>query len=752
MALQMNRREFLAGTGALTISVLLPGLTKRSHAAGTQASRLGLSPDQLSSYISIGEDGSVTGWTGKVDMSQGTEIGWIKMIAEELDVAPERVHMIQGNTGETVDQGGASGSTGIWFGGIALRNAAAEARLVLVEMAAAKLGVSADRLAVNNGVISAGEKKVSYGDLIGGRQFDVQLEWNHEYGNALAVKGRAKPKSPADYKVVGKPGTRRRDVAEKVLGTASNKMVDVKLPGMLHGRMIRPVVAGAVPVAVDESSVKNIPGVKVVWEKNFIGVVAPKEWDAIRAARQLKVTWSDAKPAFPDQGEIYNHIRAGKSMKRDEEKIVGDVDAAFADAAKVFEATYEWPFHSHASMAPACGVADMRDGEATVWTGGQKPHFCRDGIAKMFGLPEEKVKVLFMSGPGSYGRNDSGDATMDAAVLSKAVGKPVRVQGMRHDGTQWDPKSPASVHVSRAAIDKNGTVTAWNFESKAFSRREFSRDEGAPERTLAGQLTGWPLKPAWILGLPSESYSFAARRKTSDTIAPLIDRASPLRTSHLRDPAGPQIHFASESFMDELALATNTDPVEFRLRYLSDARDLAVVKAVAEKAKWQPHVGARKQVRGDVYVGQGISYAVRGATRVAVIAEVEVNRQTNRVWVRRYFIAHDCGQVIAPDLLRQTIEAQVVQTTSRVLYEEVKFDNRNVTSVDWATYPILEMKDAPEAIDITLIDRPDARPSGAGEASCRPVPAAIANAIFDATGVRLRQAPFTPERLKAKWV
>jgi CO/xanthine dehydrogenase Mo-binding subunit len=498
--------------------------------------------------------------------------------------------------------------------------------------------------------------------------------------------------------------------------------------------------------------VKNIPGVKVVWQKNFIGVVAPKEWDAIRAARQLNVTWSDAKPAFPDQREIYNHIRAGKSMKRDEEKIVGDVDAAFADAAKVVEATYEWPFHSHASMAPACGVADMRDGEATVWTGGQKPHFCRDGIAKMFGLPEDKVKVLFMMGPGSYGRNDSGDATMDAAVLSKAVGKPVRVQGMRHDGTQWDPKSPASVHVSRAAIDKNGTVTAWNFESKAFSRREFSRDEGAPERTLAGQLTGWPLKPAWVLGVPSESYSFAARRKTSDTIAPLIDRASPLRTSHLRDPAGPQIHFASESFLDELALATNTDPVEFRLRYLSDARDLAVVKAVAEKAKWQPHVGARKQVRGDVYVGQGISYAVRGATRVAVIAEVEVNRKTNRVWVRRYFIAHDCGQVIAPDLLRQTIEAQVVQTTSRALYEEVRFDNKNVTSVDWATYPILEMKDAPEAIDITLIDRPEVRPSGAGEATCRPVPAAIANAIFDATGVRLRQAPFTPERLKAKWV
>ena len=751
MTIQMNRRTFLAGSGALTVAVLLPGLSKQAYAAGTQASRLGLKPDQLSSYISINQDGSVIGWTGKVDMGQGTEIGWIKIIAEELDVSPDRVSIIQGNTEETVDQGGASGSTGIWFGGIALRNAAAEARLTLVEMAATKLGVATNQLAVNNGVISTADKKVSYSELIGGKHFDVQLEWNHEYGNELKVQGRAKPKSPAEYKIIGKAGTKRRDIAAKVLGTATN-MVDVKLPGMLHGRMIRPPVAGAVPVAVDESSVKNIPGVKVVRQKDFIGLVAPKEWDAVRAARQLKVTWSEVKPPFPDQKDIYNHIRNGKSMKRDEDVKVGDVDAAFAGAAKVVEATYEWPFHSHASMAPACGVADMRDGEATVWTGGQKPHFCREGIAKMFNMPEEKVKVMFMTGPGSYGRNDSGDATMDAAVLSKAVGKPVRVQGMRHDGTAWDPKSPASVHNSRAAIDKDGNVIGWHFESKAFSRREFFRDEGSPERTLAGQLLGWPLKPVWLLGVPSESYSFAARRKTSDTIAPLVDRASPLRTSHYRDPGGPQIHFASESFMDELAIATNTDAVQFRLKYLSNPRDREVVKTVAEKAGWQPHVGARKQQRGDVYFGQGLSYAVRGATRVAVIAEVEVNKQTHRIWVKRYVVAHDCGQVIAPDLLKQTLEAQIVQTTSRAMFEEVKFDNKSVTSVDWQSYPILDMKDAPEAIDITLIDRPELPPGGAGEATCRPLPAAIANAIFDATGVRLRQAPLTPARLKAAWV
>ncbi|MDB5811976.1 MAG: molybdopterin binding aldehyde oxidase and xanthine dehydrogenase [Betaproteobacteria bacterium] len=753
MNLKMNRREFLAGTGALTVSVLLPGL-KADAATDAHGSRLGLKPDQLSSYISVNQDGSVVGWIGKVDMGQGTEIGWLMMIAEELDLSPDRVSMVQGHTEKTVDQGGASGSTGIWAGGAALRNAAAEARRTLVEMGAVKLGVPASELVVNDGVISprnAPGTKVAYGDLIGGRQFDVQLEWNKHYGNELKVQGKAKPKSPSEYKIIGKPGQRRRDIAPKVLGTADNMMVDVKLPGMLHGRVLRPPVAGAVPVAVDEASVKNIPGVKIVRQKDFIGLVAPKEWDAVRAARQLKVTWSDVKPPFPDQKDIYNHIRSAKSMKRDEEVKVGDVDAAFVGAAKIVEAAYEWPFHSHASMAPACGVADMREHEATLWTGGQKPHHCREGIALMFNLPEEKVNVFSMVGPGSYGRNDSGDATMDAAVLSKAVGKPVRVQYMRHDGTGWDPKSPASVHTSRAALDKDGKVMAWDYATKGFSRREFFRDEGTPERTLAGQLMGWPLKPVWLMGVPGESYSFAARRKTSDTIGPLLDRASPLRTSHFRDPGGPQIHFGSESFIDELALAANSDAVEFRLRYLSNPRDVAVVKAVAEKAGWQRHVGARKQQRGDVYVGQGISYAVRGATRVAVIVEVEANRKTHRVWVKRVCVAHDCGQVIAPDLLQQTLEAQIVQTISRSVYEEVKFDNKNVTSVDWQGYPILDMKDAPEAIDIVLLDRPEIPPAGAGEATCRPMPAAIANAIFDATGARLRQAPFSPERLKAAW-
>ena len=299
MTLKINRRDFLAGSGALVVSITLPGVPARA-ATTTQASRHALKPDQLSSYISINQDGSAVGWVGKVDMGQGTDIGWIKIIAEELDLHPDRVSMVQGNTEDTVDQGGASGSTGVWRAGAALRNAAAEARRSLIEMAAAKLGVAADQLTVNDGIVSDKANpgaKVSYGELIGGRHFDVQLEWNKHFGNELLVKGKAKPKSPSEYKIIGKPGTRRRDIAPKLFGTAES-MVDVKVPGMLHGRMIRPPVAGAVPVAVDESSVKDIPGVKVVWQKGFIGLVAPKQWDAIRAAQKLKVTWSDVSRHF----------------------------------------------------------------------------------------------------------------------------------------------------------------------------------------------------------------------------------------------------------------------------------------------------------------------------------------------------------------------------------------------------------------------------------------------------------------------
>ncbi len=748
MTIQTSRRSFLVAASAFTVGVALPGARAR---AGVVASRLPLNPEKLATYISINPDGSAVGWIGKIDMGQGTDVGWAQMIAEELDLPVEKVSIVQGHTDVTFNMGGASGSTGIWRGGAVMRAAAAEARSVLVGMAAEKLGVSLDQLSVDRGVISAiGEptKQVTYAALVGGQHFDTLLTWNKQVGSDLMVEGKARPKSPKDYKIVGKTSPKRRDVADKILGQHTY-MVDAKVEGMLHGRVIRPPVAGAVPVSVDEASIAQIPGAKVVREKDFIGVVAPKEWHAVRAARELKVVWSDVKPPFPGSHKIHDHIRAAPTLKRDVDKEKGKVEEAFAKASKVFEAAYEWPFQSHASMGPASGLVDARPDGVRLWSGSQKPHYARDGVAKLLDLPQDKAVCVSLTGPGSYGRNDSGDVVMDAAVLSRAVGRPVRVQSMRHEGTGWDPKAPASVHTSRVALDADNKITAWYFESKVFSKRDAFNNEGDPAFTLAGQLLGAPLKPTIIFGGPDESYGFPAYLKVSNIISPLLDRASPLRTAHMRDPGGPQVHFAVESFMDELAYHLGMDPLEFRLKNVENPRDLAVIKAAAEKAGWQPRTAARKQTRGDVFLGQGMAYASRSGTRVAMVADVEVHRVTGRVWVRKWTVAHDCGQIINPRLVRQTIEGNVVQSTSRALFEEVRFDDKMVTSVDWNTYPILDIKDAPQAIDIVLIDHPEIPSTGAGEGSSRPTAAAIANAIYDATGVRLRRAPLTPERVKA---
>jgi nicotinate dehydrogenase subunit B len=748
MNLHFNRRGFLTASGSLTIAVALPG---GKACAAVANSRAPLDPTRLSTYVSVNADGSAVGWIGKVDMGQGTEIGWAQMVAEELDLPLARVTIVQGHTNATINMGGASGSTGIWRGGAVMRVAAAEARLALVSMAAERLGVPANALEVDDGIVSMkgdGAKKISYAQLIGGKHFVETLEWNKEIGSNLAIKGKATPKKPSEYKIIGKTGHRRRDVVDKVMGRLEY-MVDVKIPGMLHGRVIRPPVAGAVPTAVDEASIKSIQGAKVVWEKGFIGVAAPREWDAIRASWLLNVTWSDVKPPFPGVDKIYDHIRAAPVIKRDVDKEKGDVNEAFAKAVKVFEAQYEWPFQSHANMAPACGIVDVQKDGARIWSATQKPHYCRDGIAMLLGLDPDKVNCVSMVGPGSYGRNDSGDVCMDAAVMSRALGKPVRVQGMRRDGTGWDPKAPASVHTSRVALDADNKVTAWYFESKVFSKRDAFNNEGDPAFTLAGQLLGAPLKPTLIFGGPEESYGFPAFQKISNIIAPLLDRASPLRTAHMRDPGGPQVHFAVESFIDELAYFLGVDPVEFRLANVTDARDKAVIRAAAEKAGWQRRTEPRKIANGDVLKGQGVAYATRGGTRVAMIAEVEVTKSTGRVWVRKWTVAHDCGQIVNPDLLRLTIEGNVCQSTSRAIHEEVKFDDKAVTSVDWLTYPILDMKDAPETVDIILIDHPEIPPTGAGESATRPTAAAIANAIFDATGLRMRRAPLLPARIKA---
>jgi CO/xanthine dehydrogenase Mo-binding subunit len=751
----ISRRDFLKATGSLVVSISIPGAVSSALSQGiSSGASLGgkppLLPDQLDSWIAILADGSVTAFFGKMDMGQGVDVAIAQIVAEELDVAFEKVNVVMGDTAFTCNQGGASGSTGIQRGGVTLRNAAAEARRILLERAAKRLEVPVEKLVVEDGVVRDpryGMASVSYGELVGGQHFHHKLAWNKRYGNALALKVQAKPKDPSQHKIVGKSFP-QKIVAEKVYGRA-DYITDVKVEGMLHGRVIRPPNAGCSPVSVDESSIRNIPGARVVREKDYLAVVAEREWDAVRAAESLKVTWTPQCAPYPPMEKLHQHIREAKPNGKGMPVNRGDVDKALKGATRIVQAEYEWPLQSHASMGPACAIADVRSGEARLWTGTQKPHFARDGVARIAGVPVDKVRATWVMGPGSYGRNDAGDAAHDAALLSKLIGRPVRVQYMRHEGTGWDPKGPAAVFRGRAGLDAAGNVVAYEFYGKGFTRQEVATNESNPKDTLAGQLTGWKPKANIIFQHPAEVYGFENKRCWWETIPTLLERGSPLRVSHLRDPLGPELHFASESFIDEVALAAGADPVAFRLRYLAhDARHSAVVKAAAEKARWQSRANPNRG-RGDVMTGRGVSYTERNGTVVAMIAEVEVDRRSGRVWAKKFTVAHDCGQIINPDGLKLTIEGNVVMALSRTLFEEVRFTENNVASVDWATYPILELADAPESIDIVLINRPEMPPQGAGEPSTRTVPAAVANAIFDATGVRVRKVPITPERMKA---
>ncbi|HXZ51949.1 MAG TPA: molybdopterin cofactor-binding domain-containing protein [Burkholderiales bacterium] len=748
----LSRRDFLKASGALIVTAAGPAFV--GEALAQSASKPALVPTELDSWVAIAADGRVTAFFGKMDMGQSLDIAIAQIVADELDVAVDKVDVVMGDTALTCNQGGASGSTGIWMGAKPLRSASAEARRVLLQAASAKLGVPADQLRVDDGVVSAvsdASRKTSYSELIGGRYFNHKVEWNKQTGNAMDIKVEAKVKSPDQYRVVGKPYT-RRDLPGKVYRT-EKYVTDVSLPQMLHARVIRPQRAACAIVSVDGTSIAKVKGARVVRDKDFVAVLAEREWDAVRASRMLKVTYSDVKAdPFPAMDALHDHIRRAPVVKREEPVKKGDVAAAFKTAARVFEAEYEWPFQSHASMGPGCAVADVRQDGVTVWSGSQKPHFTQLGVARLLGVPPEKVHVIWVYGPGSYGRNDAGDTALDAAMLSKLTGRPVRVQGMRNDGIAWDPKGPACVHRARAALDASGKVVGYEFVSKGFSRINIQTNESDPRDSLVGMATGLPPKPSEGFGVPAETYGFENKLLAWETIPPLLDACSPLRTAHLRDPVGPEIHFGSEQFVDELAHAANEDPVAFRLKYVTGARDAAVIKAAAEKAGWQPSSGSTDRARdrpGNILPGRGIAYAQRNGTIVATVAEIEVDRASGRIRAKKFTVAHDCGLIVNPEGLRYTIEGNVVHGLSRTLFEEVRFDRSGVQSVDWMTYPIVDIADAPEAIDVVLINHPEIAPTGAGEPTIRTIPAAVANAFFDATGVRLRRVPLTPERVKA---
>ncbi|SLN63641.1 Nicotinate dehydrogenase subunit B [Roseivivax jejudonensis] len=749
----LTRRGLLQSGGALVVAFSVPaGLAGTAGPAAAREPHRPLDPAALDSWIAVGEDGRVTIYWGKMDMGQGTDTGIAIMAAEELDVDVDVVDIVAGDTALCVDQGGASSSSGVQRSGVAIRHAAAEARRLLLELAAEELEVPAADLRVENGTVVAASdasKSVSYGELVGGQLFSHKLDWNGRLGNSLELAGTAQPKDPSEYRLVG-THIPRKDVPGKVMATMdfAHHLV---VPGMLHGRTVRPPVAGAVPEAIDDSSIADT-GAQVVWKGNFVGVVAEDEWDAIRAARDLAVTWSEPGPQLQtDTGGVHDFIRRAEIKSEEHTTDDGDFDGALAGAATVVEAEYEYPFQSHARMAPAFGLVDVRDGGATIWTDSQKPHSVRPGVADVLGLPIENVRAIWMPGPGSYGRSDADDGAIDAAVMSAEVGRPVRVQWMRNEGIAWDPKGVASVSTGRAAIDADGNVVGYHYGIKGFSRQNMRSRGDEAGSVLAGHLLGREPHNAYAARSPEQSYAFDAMRYTEQVIDPLLKVASPLRTAHFRDPMGMEVHFGQESFIDEVAEAAGADPVAFRLKHLTEPRDRAVVELAAEKANWQSRVGPNPDPGdGAVRRGRGIAYAQRNGAVNALVAEVEVNLETGEVYVPRFILASDHGQIINRKSMRTTLEGNLIMALSRTLFEEVEFDPEMVRSEDWATYPILEMAQVPQAIDIHMIDRTDIGPRGAGEASTRIVPGAVANAVYDATGIRIRKLPLTNAGVRAQ--
>jgi len=746
----IDRRNLLKASGAIVVAFAVRGFAAQGAVAAERGKRQPLAPDQLDSFVAIDRDGRCTVFFGKVDVGQGVQVAIAQIVAEELDLPLSAVDVIMGDTAFTLDQGGASGSYAISNAGRTLRFAAAEARRVLVERAAAALETFESLVETGDGkawVRGSPERALTYGELIGEGYFETPLTWNGQMGNRLDARGKAVPKSPDQYKVVG-TSPPREDIRENVFGDQAY-VTDVRVPGMLHARVIRPPVVGSVPLAINPQSIARFNGARAIHERGIVAVFAEREWDAIRASRVLEVQWSEAPPPFPDPEQLYDYLDSAPTERSGDEESVGDFDAVVAAGERVVEARYEWPFQSHASMAAACAVADVKDASATVWTGTQKPHAVRTGVAKLLGLPDTNVRAIWVRGPGSYGRNDAGDAALEAAFLSRVVGRPVRLQYTRAQGTGWDPKGPASIHRCRGLLSSDGWVLGLSLLSRGFSRMDVAPTEADPRDTLVGQLLGKGSNSQAAFAIPDEPYEPAAKRFSWETVAPLVKTGSSLRTGHLRDPVGLQINFASESFWDEMAYAASADPVAFRLRHLKDPRAITVLQETARLFGWKPRVAGNPDDSGETVKGQGIAVCSRGDTLCATAVEIELNRRTGRIRPVRWAIAHDCGLVINPAGLKLVIEGNIIQATSRSLYEEVSFNRSNVTSVDWMSYPIADVTDMPDRIDIALINRPEHPPGGAGEPAGRPVPAALANALFDAAGIRLRRAPLTPARVKA---
>jgi nicotinate dehydrogenase subunit B len=750
----VSRRAFLGGSGALIVSFSLmravraqgegdqnppsaPASAQPTEVAEQQPvpspvaapsapPRGKIDPNEVDSWLAVGQDGNVTIFSGRVELGTGTRTALAQIAADELYVPFERISMVQGDTARAPDEGYTAGSKTIQIGGVNVRKAAAEARQALLDMAATRFGASADGLTLGGGFIalqSDPSQRVSYGDLIGDNAFNRKIS----DGTPL--------KDPSLYTVVGQ-SIPRLDLPGKMFGRQSY-VQDLRLPGMVHGRVVHPSTIGATLANVDESSISGIPDlVKVVQNGSFLGVVAESEWGAIQAARQLSATWTPAS-TLPDQSQLPDWIR--QQVTNDRQLVgAGDVDQALGDARNVLQATYTHPYQNHASIGPSCAVADVQGNQATVYSSTQGVYPLRGAVAQLIGVPVDNVHVVHMEGSGCYGHNGFDDAAGEAALLSQAVGRPVRVQWMRQDEHVWEPHGPAMLVDVRGAVDGQGRVSAWDYN--VWTPTHSTRPGGLAANLLPGMLVSPPPPAAENATVGGDrnaptNYTFANNRVTVHWL-----NSSPIRVSALRSLGAMANTFANESFMDELAYLASVDPLQFRLNHLDDPRALAVLQAAANQIGWQPRTAPNRSGRGT-----GIAFAryENNEAYVATAADVSVDGSTGRITLNRIAVAHDCGLIINPDGLKNQIEGNVIQSASRAILEQVAFDRSKITSDDWRSYPILRFQDIPE-IDITLINHPELPALGAGEITTLTTPPAIGNAIFDATGTRLRNVPLNP--------
>ncbi|TMI99178.1 MAG: xanthine dehydrogenase family protein molybdopterin-binding subunit [Alphaproteobacteria bacterium] len=732
MTISINRRAFAKGFGGIVLAFTLdPALAQQQKQlpGSLNGNRL------LDAWIRINSDGSATVFTGKVELGQGIVTALAQIAAEELDLPLARVRIVSGDTGRTPNEGQTAGSQSIENSGTALRLAAAEVRAILLGLAAAKLEAAADTLTVADGVINAPTgKTIGYGELSAAA--DLHRE----------ATATVRPKLAGQHKIVGQP-IARFDIPGKVTGKASY-VQDLRLPGMVHGRVVRPPRYGSTLEAVDEAKARAIPGViAVVRDGSFLGVVAEREEQAVKARVALaeSAKWR-LGPELPDPANIFAHL---KSLPTKVEVIGVKQAPLLAGAPKVLEATYTRPYMAHASIGPSAAVAEFKDDKLTVWTHSQGVFPLRAEISKTMKLPPASVRCIHTEGSGCYGHNGADDVALDAALLARAVpGKPVRLPWMRDDEFAWEPYGPAMSMQAKASLDGEGRIVDWNYE--VWSNSHSTRPEST---TGANVLAAWYLAEPGKMGPPTSPpqpagggdrnsiplYDFPNQRVVHHFIQDM-----PIRVSALRTLGAYANVFAAESFMDELALAAGADPVAFRLAHMKDPRARAVIEKVAQLAGW------KAGEKGDGTRGRGIGFAKYKnlACYVAVVAEVEIDRKEGNVCVCRAWCATDAGLVINPDGLIGQIEGGIIQSASWTLHEEVKFSTQGILSRDWSNYPILTMPEAPQ-IAISLINRPTERSLGAGEGSQGPTVAAIANAFVNATGKRIRDLPFHPERVKA---